>query len=45
VAHPIVWRVAYERVAHPNGVDDADATVEEELVLGEGRLAPRAIGD
>ena len=38
--HPIVWRVAYERVAHPNGVDDASATVEEELVIGEGRLAP-----
>jgi len=33
---PIAWRVAYQRVAHANGVDDADATVDAEIVLGSG---------
>lgn len=33
---PIAWRVAYQRVAHANGVDEADATVDAEIVLGSG---------
>lgn len=37
---PIVWRVAYQRVAHPIGVDDADAEIEGEIPLASGRLSP-----
>lgn len=36
--HDIVWRVAYQRVAHPNGIDESDAEIEGEVVLGSGRL-------
>lgn len=36
----IVWRVAYQRVAHPKGVDEADAEVEGEIVLDSGTLPP-----
>ncbi|MBK6514187.1 MAG: hypothetical protein IPG04_08715 [Polyangiaceae bacterium] len=34
----IVWRVAYQRVAHPKGIDEADAEIEGEVVLAAGRL-------
>lgn len=37
---PIVYRVAYQRVAHPNGTDDEQAVLEGETVLGQGILAP-----
>lgn len=35
----IVWRVAYQRVAHPKGVDETNAEVEGEIVLGSGTLS------
>jgi len=38
---PIAWRVAYQRVAHANGVDAADAVVDAEIVLGSGIFSPR----
>ena len=38
--HEIAWRVAYQRVAHPNGIDEESATLEGELELAAGRLAP-----
>ncbi len=34
----IAWRVAYQRVAHPNGIDESDAALEGELELASGRL-------
>jgi hypothetical protein len=37
---PIAWRVAYQRVAHPNGVDEREADVEGEIPLASGRLSP-----
>ena len=37
---PIVWRVAYQRVAHPVGVDDREAEVEGEITVAAGRLSP-----
>lgn len=36
----IVWRVAYQRVAHPKGIDESDAELDGEVVLAEGRLSP-----
>jgi hypothetical protein len=36
----IVWRVAYQRVAHPNGIDARDAAVDGEITLAGGRLRP-----
>lgn len=36
----IAWSVAYQRVGHPNGVDDADAELEGEISLGSGLLPP-----
>jgi hypothetical protein len=41
--HEISWRVAYQRVAHPNGIDETNATLEGELTLASGRL--RAMPD
>lgn len=38
----IVYRVAYQRVEHPNGVDEGDATVDSEVVLATGALPPPA---
>jgi hypothetical protein len=38
--HPIAWRVAYQRVSHPNGIDERNASLEGELLLASGRLAP-----
>jgi Cytochrome c554 and c-prime len=38
--HDIVWRVAYQRVAHPKGIDEASAEIEGEVVLGSGALSP-----
>lgn len=35
----ISYRVAYQRVEHPSGVDERDATVDGEIVLAEGTLA------
>ncbi|MBK8257935.1 MAG: hypothetical protein IPK82_35380 [Polyangiaceae bacterium] len=34
----ITYRVSYQRVEHPNGVDESDAVVDGELVLAHGRL-------
>ena len=34
----IFWRVDYQRVAHPNGIDETNATLEGELTLASGRL-------
>jgi hypothetical protein len=36
----IVWRVAYQRVAHPNGIDARDAEIDGEITLAEGKLPP-----
>ncbi|WP_438020920.1 multiheme c-type cytochrome [Sorangium sp. So ce315] len=36
----IAWRVAYQRVGHPEGVDERDALVEGEITVASGRLAP-----
>lgn len=38
----VVWRVAYQRVAHPVGLDEADAAIEGEIVLASGRLPRQA---
>jgi hypothetical protein len=38
VAAPIAWRVLYQRVAEPRGVDEADAVVEAETELASGSL-------
>jgi hypothetical protein len=38
--HEIAWRVAYQRVAHPRGVDEEDAEIEGEIVLASGRFKP-----
>lgn len=38
--HDIVWRVAYQRVAHPNGISASSAEIEGEVVLGSGRFGP-----
>lgn len=35
----IVWRVAYQRVAHPSGIDESEAVLEDEIVLAGGRLS------
>jgi hypothetical protein len=37
---PIAWRVAYQRVAHPNGVDDRFAELEDDVTLASGHLPP-----
>jgi hypothetical protein len=34
----IAWRVEYQRVEHPVGVDDADAVVAESIVVAEGQV-------
>lgn len=39
-AGPIVFRVAYQRVAHPRGVDETDAEIEDEIVLASGSVDP-----
>lgn len=39
-AHDIVWRVAYQRVAHPSGISESTAEIEGEVELGSGRLSP-----
>jgi hypothetical protein len=36
----IVWRVAYQRVAHPDGIDARDAEIEGEIIIASGRLRP-----
>lgn len=36
--HPIVWRVAYQRVAHPNGIEETDAEIDGELEIASGSL-------
>ncbi len=38
--HSVVWRVAYQRVAHPKGLDESAAELEAEVVLGSGVLEP-----
>lgn len=35
---PLAWRVAYQRVEHPRGVNDESAVLESEVVLAEGIL-------
>jgi hypothetical protein len=40
VGRDIVWRVAYQRVAHPNGIDARDAEIDGEVTLAGGRLQP-----
>jgi hypothetical protein len=35
---PIAYRVAYQRVAHPQGIDEAAAVLEDEVVLAQGDL-------
>lgn len=40
VGREIVWRVAYQRVAHPNGIDARDAEIDGEVTLAGGRLRP-----
>jgi hypothetical protein len=40
VGRDIVWRVAYQRVAHPNGIDARDAEIDGEITLAGGRLRP-----
>jgi hypothetical protein len=37
---PIAYRVAYQRVDHPNGIDEEDAQVDGEIVLAEGVFTP-----
>ena len=37
---PIAYRVAYQRVDHPNGPDEEAATVDGEVVLAQGVLPP-----
>ncbi len=37
---PIAYRVAYQRVDHPNGPDEEAAAVDGEVVLAEGHLPP-----
>ena len=36
----IAWRVAYQRVAHPNGIDAREAEIDGEITLASGRLKP-----
>jgi hypothetical protein len=36
----IEWRVAYQRVAHPNGIDDDAAEIDGEITVASGRLEP-----
>lgn len=36
----LVWRVAYQRVAHLTGADATSAEIDGEIVLDEGRLGP-----
>jgi hypothetical protein len=36
----IAWRVAYQRVGHPEGVGDEDAVLEGEVPLASGVLPP-----
>ncbi|EYF07768.1 multiheme c-type cytochrome [Chondromyces apiculatus] len=40
VGRTIGWQVAYQRVAHPNGVDERTATIEGEVRVASGRLPP-----
>lgn len=35
---PIVWRVAYQRVAHPRSEDETDSAVEGEIEIASGTL-------
>lgn len=37
---PIRWSVTYQRVSHPNGIDERDASLEGELELAAGALEP-----
>lgn len=37
---PIAVRVAYQRVAHPRGIDESTAVVDDEIVLHESTLSP-----
>lgn len=37
---PITWRVMYQRVAHPNGIDMSDVELEGEIRVASGRLGP-----
>lgn len=39
-SRPIAYRVAYQRVDHPNGTDARDAAVDGEVVLAQGLLPP-----
>ena len=36
----IGWQVAYQRVAHPKGVDERSAEIEGETRVASGRLPP-----
>lgn len=38
--HEIVWRVAYQRVAHPNGIEETNAEIDGELEVASGLLPP-----
>jgi hypothetical protein len=38
---PIRWRIAYQRVSHPNGIDEQKASLEGELELAAGTLEPQ----
>ncbi|AKT40999.1 uncharacterized protein CMC5_051560 [Chondromyces crocatus] len=40
VGREIGWQVTYQRVAHPNGVEARAASVEGEVRVASGRLAP-----
>jgi Cytochrome c554 and c-prime len=40
VGRPIAVRVAYQRVAHPRGIDEESALVDDEIVLWEAELPP-----
>ncbi|MFO0555801.1 MAG: multiheme c-type cytochrome [Polyangiaceae bacterium] len=37
---PIAFTVTYQRVAHPNGIDDSDAEIEGEIEIASQVLAP-----
>ncbi len=38
VGNPVAWRVVYQRVAYPRGVDEANAVIEGEEELASGSL-------
>jgi hypothetical protein len=38
VGHPVAWRVAYQRVAHPEGATHEDAVLEADVELARGEL-------